>query len=1080
MTEAINLAVPNWRQALKLLIAFFIGLILFELGDQMGLGSELAILGPVVGLGAAIYIVFRRKAIIGLLIFAVLIQLLLNFKQINSEDFASIYRFCILTIFFIVLSILIAKASIKIRTLYPTSSTKSTIAIFGVSVLLSLIGFSLALLSLNKFANFSNEDIAALLGIAALGQYIGLVVSLPLAEGFFSHDVDSQKRSLRSVAIPLWVLFAITVIFSSFLNSEIERRAKLEFEKISVEISVIISSQLNAQEVFIDGIAAFFSTRIKPVTNEYFEQYVAHGLARYPMVQGISWLSYLKPDQLAQFTREQQKTYPDYQIKLISGDDKKASDNKKSFYTPVTFIEPLKSNKKALGFDISSNPARLDTIKKAISSDQVFATPPIKLVQDEKNTFGVLLMKFVPESRNGPGLVSEVLRLEDFIGQSTAKLSRDANIRVVDVESKSIIFNHHYEDGGSSFSNSFDFGGRAYEISTSPSEMFLREQNPLEYKFFMTALCALVLSISYSFLLLVSNFQKSITEKVNEQTALLQKNQQQLKYVLDATGDGIWDWNIPTGHVSHNQRWLEILHINTGETSSSLESFKNRIYPKDLPRVLEALKASFQNDTKYSLEYRMISEDQSLVWVSDVGMVVERSSNGDPLRMVGAISDISKQKESQSKIEELVFFDPVTNLPNRRYVKDRIERSIHEAARVDSFSGLMLLDLDNFKLVNDTHGHNIGDVLLQKFGARLLEILRPMDVVARIGGDEFLVLCERNHSSEEECRKVLESVLDRLCLELEVPFDLGGGIKVTITPSIGVVIYSQKSQGFDEVLKFADLAMYKNKNNPLEKYHFFDQSLHDEFLEISEMAGGLIKACEAEQFYVEYQPVLNRNKEVVAFEALARWDHPDLGTVMPGKFIPFSENNGQIQLVSNTIFKKIFSSPQVAQLKEGKKPIRLMINLSGALLFDIEFANRFITMVKGYDFPLNLIDLEVTEGIFLEDKQRPIKVMQILNDLGVKFALDDFGTGYSSFSYLQKLPIQFLKIDKSFVADITSLSTGESIVENIIALAHILNLEVIAEGVETEEQFNALLALGCDYFQGWYCGRPEPLLSLQV
>ena len=1079
MTKAINLAMPIWKQALKLLIGVCIGLILFELGAQMGLDSELAILGPAVGLGAAIYLTYGKRAIMGLLVVAASIQILMNVKQIQTGDLAGIYRFCILIIFFMLLSILIAKASARIRAFYFDSNVKSTLATFGASVLFSMIGVSLAFFSLNLFAKFSNADTAALIGIAALGQYIGLVVSLPLVEGLFTGNAESQKRELRNVAFPLWLLFAIAIIFFGFLNGEIERRSKAEFEKISIEIGGIIESQLNAQEVFIEGVAAFFYTRIKPVTDGSFEKYVAHGLIRYPMVQGISWLSYLKPDQLSQFTREQQKTYPGYEIKLIGGDTNKISDSNKTFYTPVTFIEPLKANKKALGFDISSNPARLDTINKAILSKQVVATPPIKLVQEQKNSAGILLMKFIPESKNGPGLVSEVLRLEDFIGQSTAKLSKDANIRVIDVDAKSVIFEHQYEETGFNVSDSIKFGGRVYQISTSPSELFLRSHNPLKYKFFMAGLTAFLLSIFYSFLVLISNFQKSISEKVNEQTKLLLKNEQQLKYVLDATGDGIWDWNILTGHVSHNQRWLEILGLHTSDTTSSLDGFKNRIYPEDLPRVLEALNTSLENNKKYSLEYRMIRGDQSLTWVSDVGMVVERSSNGDPMRMVGAIADISYQKESQSKIEELVFFDPVTNLPNRRYVKDRIERSIHEAARVDSFSGLMLLDLDNFKLVNDTHGHNIGDVLLQKFGTRLIEILRPMDVVARIGGDEFLVLFERNHASEEECRVVLETVLERLCTELEEPFDLGGSIRVTITPSIGVVIYSQKSKGFDEVLKFADLAMYKNKINASEKYRFFDQSLHDEFLETSEMAGGLIKACEADQFYVEYQPVLDRNKEVVAFEALARWDHPDLGTVMPGKFIPFAENNGQIRLVSNTIFKKIFSSPQVAQLKEGKKPIRLMINLSGAHLIDIEFADKFTTMVKSYDFPLNLIDLEVTEGVFLEDKQRPIQVMQVLNELGVKFALDDFGTGYSSFSYLQKLPIQFLKIDKSFVDDLISVSTGGSIVENIIALAHTLNLKVVAEGVETEEQFNILLALGCDYFQGWYCGRPGPLPSLQ-
>ena len=1079
MTKAINLAMPIWKQALKLLIGACIGLILFELGAQMGLGSELAILGPTVGLGAAIYLVYGKRSIIGLLMVAAAIQILMNVKQIQTGDLASSYRYCILTIFFMLLSILIAKASTRIRAHFLDSNIKSTLAIFGVSVLFSLIGASLALYFLNLFTKFSHADIVALIGIAAVGQYIGLVVSLPLVEGLFTRDIESQKREFRNVVLPLWVIFAIAIIFFGFLNGEIERRSKIEFEKISLEISGIVESQLNAQEVFIEGVAAFFYTRIKPVTDGTFEKYVAHGLTRYPMAQGISWLSYLKPDQLAQFTREQQKTYPGYEIKLIGGDANKISESKKTFYTPVTFIEPFKTNKKALGFDISSNPARLDTIKKAIASGQVLATPPIKLVQDERNTAGILLMKFIPESRNGPGLVSEVLRLEDFIGQSTAKLSKDANIRVVDVESKSIIFGHDYVDDKFKVLDTFKFGGRAYEISTSPSQMFLREHNPLKYKFLMAGLAAFLLSIFYSFLVLISNYQKSISEKVNEQTKLLQKNEQQLKYVLDATGDGIWDWNILTGHVSHNQRWLEILGLHTRDTTSSLDGFKNRIYPEDLPRVLDAINASLESNKKYSLDYRMIRGDQSLAWVSDVGMVVERSSNGDPLRMVGAISDIGMQKESQSKIEELVFFDPVTNLPNRRYAKDRIERSINEAARVDSFSGLMLLDLDNFKLVNDTHGHNIGDVLLQKFGTRLIEILRPMDVVARIGGDEFLVLFERNHSSEEECRVVLEAVLERLCTELEIPFDLEGGIKILVTPSIGVVVYSQKSKGFDEVLKFADLAMYKNKTSPLEKYRFFDQSLHDEFLEMSEMASGLIKACEADQFYVEYQPVIDRNKGVVAFEALARWDHPELGTIMPGKFIPFAENNGQIRLISKTIFTKIFSSSQVAQLKESKKPIRLMINLSGAHLIDIDFVDQFITLAKTCDFPLDLIDLEVTEGVFLEDKQRPIQVMRVLNKLGVKFALDDFGTGYSSFSYLKKLPIQFLKIDKTFVDDVTSLSAGGSIVENIIALAHTLNLKVIAEGVETEEQFNALLALDCDYFQGWYCGRPGPLPSLQ-
>lgn len=1079
MNKAIHQTILSGERIVSFFLGISVGLILFWLGIGMGLGNEFAILGPIVGLGAAIHAVFGKRSIVGLLLAAVIVQVLMDFQQILAGDLESIYRNCLLTILFVVMSVFIGKASAKVRTLYFNSNIASVLANFGASFLISVIGVSVAFYLLAIYSKLSNLEAAALIGVAALGQYIGLLVSAPLIGGFFFQDADFGRVELKKVALPLWVLFIIVIIFFSFLNGEIEKRSKTEFEKISVEIGTLVNTQLNAQEAFIEGVAAFFYTRIRPVSGDSFRGYVAHGLSRYPMIQGVSWLSYLKPDQLNEFTREQRKIYPEYEIKLIGDIKKTDAGSVKAFYTPVTFIEPLASNIKALGVDISSNPARLETIEKAISGNQVVATPPIKLVQEQKNSVGILLMKFIPESKNGPGIVSEVLRIEDFIGKTTSKLSEEAGIRVIDAEAKAVIYDRDYRDDGLTIQHSFEFGSRIYEISTSPSVAFLSSHNPLKFKFFMAALSAFLLSIFYLFLILIVRFEKSISEKVTEQTDLLLKNEQRLKYVLDATGDGIWDWNISTGHISHNQRWLEILRLDASITSTSLESYKSRIHPEDLQRVIEAINTALQNNTKYSTEYRMIRSDQSIVWVSDIGMVVERSINGEPLRMVGAISDIGHQKESQSKIEELAFFDSITNLPNRRYIKDRIERLIYEAARSNSFSGLMLLDLDNFKLVNDSHGHNIGDVLLRQFGVRLMEALRPMDVVARIGGDEFLVLFEKSYPSEVECRAVLEAVLERLCTQLEAQFDLGGGVKAVIKPSIGVVIFSQKSGGFDEVLKFADLAMYKNKSNSEEKYRFFDQSLHHEFLEASEMVGGLVEACELDQFYVKYQPVLNREKELVAYEALARWDHPKLGKVAPGKFIPFAEKNGLIQLVSNAIFKKIFTSPQVAQLHKRAKPIRLMINLSGALLFDVGFADAFTEMIKGYNFPLNLIDLEVTEGVFLEDKQGPIRVMEILRDKGVKFALDDFGTGYSSFAYLQQLPIQFLKIDKSFVAGVTSVNADGSIVENIISLAHTLELKVIAEGVETEEQFKALLALGCDYFQGWYCGRPGPLPLMQ-
>jgi diguanylate cyclase (GGDEF)-like protein len=386
----------------------------------------------------------------------------------------------------------------------------------------------------------------------------------------------------------------------------------------------------------------------------------------------------------------------------------------------------------------------------------------------------------------------------------------------------------------------------------------------------------------------------------------------------------------------------------------------------------------------------------------------------------------------------------------------------------------MLLDLDNFKFVNDSHGHYVGDILLKQFGLRLGQALRPMDIVARIGGDEFLVLFASHYPSIEQFKEILQLVMDRICDQLQEVFELEGNIKVNIKPSIGVVIFGKDIGGFEELMKFADLAMYSNKSNPMERYRFYDQSLHDEFLQTSEMNNGLIEACVSEQFYVDYQPIVNRAKETIAFEALARWNHPNLGKVMPDIFIPFAEKNGHIRAVSHAIFKKIFSSPQVPQLKQSAQPLSLMINISGNHLMDANFADDFISTAESFDFPLDLIHLEVTESVFLDDKEQSIQMMKRLKEKGIKFALDDFGTGYSSFSYLQKLPINYLKIDKSFVASMNQIEDF-SIVENIINLAHTLHLEVIAEGVETEEQFKLLHEMNCNYFQGWYFGRPGPI-----
>ena len=1060
------------------IIAFLIGALaayaLLLFGLEMGLEWRFSIMGPIAGFGSAIVIVFGRKAAIPLLIFSFLIQTFILYQQNQIANLAIFYQSVIQAIVFAFIAYSNATCFTRFNRAYHQSNFKECVLFFCTPGFSTALWLGLSLFFLPLPDSLEVSALFLLVFTATLGQYIGLILALRLIRVLSNFDGGSNNIKIKNTVIPLWVVFGSIFLFLHLLNNELEKKFSIQFEKISIEVGDLIETQFTAQDAFIDGVGAFFSTRILHVTQDNFKEYVAHGLTRYPMIQGISWLSYLRPEQLQSYILAQQNRYPNFDVRAIGSNERLVPDGIRQFYTPVTFIEPFDVNLKALGVDISSNPVRLEAIEKAISGNKMVSSAPIKLVQSQENKIGILLLKYIPFSKNGPGLVSEVLRLEDFIGLTTKRLSNDANIRVIDMGSKTVVYDNHFDSSKLTTSQSFMFGGRVFNVETSPTPEFMAIHNPPKYKFFMGAIAAILLSVFNSFLLLISRFHRGIEEKVFEKTSQLNKSEQQLQYVLTATGDGIWDWDIKGGTVTHNQRWLELLRLQSSNVDATMESYKSLIHPDDFDNVLNAINSTLQTGNKYEFEYRMICGDKSLLWVSDKGMIVERSPSGEPLRMVGAITDISAQKQAQEKIEELAFFDSVTDLPNRRYIENQINQALQECRRNNRFSGLMLLDLDNFKFVNDTHGHNIGDVLLKQFGERLKSALRPMDFISRIGGDEFLVLFDSYFDSEGQCVESLRVIVERICEQIAEPFVIDRVIRVHIKPSIGVLTFGSDAKGFKELMTYVDLAMYSNKANRLQKYRFFDQSLLEEFKQKNDLSDGLIDACSSEQFYVDYQPVLNREKEVVAYEALVRWNHPTLGKLGPERFIPFAEKNGQIRSVGNAIFNKIFSSTNATQLGRGDKTFSLLLNVSGLHLMDAEFADEFISIIKNYHFPLDLIHLEVTESVFLYDKEQSVRTMQALINEGVKFALDDFGTGYSSFSYLQKLPIKYLKIDKTFVAALGDIES-RSIVRNIIILAHALNLEVIAEGVETADQYQLLFEMNCNYFQGWYCGIPGPL-----
>lgn len=555
------------------------------------------------------------------------------------------------------------------------------------------------------------------------------------------------------------------------------------------------------------------------------------------------------------------------------------------------------------------------------------------------------------------------------------------------------------------------------------------------------------------------------------------KSEQRLNYVLNITGDGIWDWDIPTGEITRNDRWLSILGEKSKDVIFSKNDLKAHIHPDDLVMVLNHLEDALLNGAPYYLQYRMIRSDHQVIWVQDRGEVVERSSAGEPLRMIGAISDISNGKRDQDQIKELAFFDQLTKLPNRNYIKDRIYRSIQESIRNKTYSGLIYLDLDNFKNVNDRYGHHIGDVLLAEFGLRMQHAIRPKDIVARIGGDEFLILLEQVDSSKSGAAKILEQMIARIEESLLLPLHLGDGIDVNIKMSSGVVIFGEEVAEFNDILKFADLAMYSAKRDKSTSYRFFDDQMQSEFEHGIRLIDDLIIAADEDQFYMEYQPIVDRQKKCFAYEALARWNHPVRGVVMPDSFIPLAKDSGLITKIGYTILKTIFTNHELWGESEAIQDFPVMINVSAHQLTSLGFADKLLAMCQSFNIPVSRITIELTEGVFLANVELAREVMIQLQGHGVKFALDDFGTGYASLQYLANFPFQYLKIDKKFVSGLGSVRADGVIVDAVLDLAKGLHMKVIAEGVETKEQFEILYAKGCDYFQGYYFGRPSKTLQ---
>ncbi len=447
---------------------------------------------------------------------------------------------------------------------------------------------------------------------------------------------------------------------------------------------------------------------------------------------------------------------------------------------------------------------------------------------------------------------------------------------------------------------------------------------------------------------------------------------------------------------------------------------------------------------------------------------------------VSIFTDISDRKKAEKEIHNLAFYDTLTGLPNRRLLRDRLEVALTSSARSHQYGALLFLDLDNFKTLNDSLGHEYGDMLLVEVANRIKFSLREADTVARLGGDEFVILVEKIGTNSERASQRVALLAEKIRTILTEPYQLKESLRHS-SPSIGICMFCDQDELVDELLKRADMAMYQAKSSGRNKTCFFDPRMQQLTEKRAALESDLRIALTEGQLRLHYQIQLDQERIPIGAEALVRWIHPQHGMVPPSDFIPVAEESSLIVEIGDWVLDNACRQIAEWRYNEQTRNLVLAVNISAQQFTQPDFVEKITALLKKYSIEASRLKLELTESVVVNDLKSVVAKMNVLRDtLGVTLSLDDFGTGYSSLSYLKQLPLDQIKIDQSFVRDMTTDASDAMMVKNIIDMAHNFGLNVIAEGVETEDQLALLKKNGCKSYQGYLFSKPIPIEQFEI
>ncbi|WP_154224097.1 EAL domain-containing protein [Marinicella rhabdoformis] len=555
---------------------------------------------------------------------------------------------------------------------------------------------------------------------------------------------------------------------------------------------------------------------------------------------------------------------------------------------------------------------------------------------------------------------------------------------------------------------------------------------------------------------------KRRTKLLNEANKDLAVSNENYRHIVDRQPVVFWKINMLEDRIVYvNQEAESILGYPIMQWHEEPHFLSKKIHPDDLSKVKWNIQESFATGERMELEYRVKHASGEYRWFRDVLNIP--SEFQDSVECMGMMIDITDKKNAENKIKHLAFYDYLTNLPNRQNFQSKLSRLMKQGQEEGHYGAVMFLDMDRFKILNDALGHHFGDQLLVNIAERLNEFTDEVAVVARFGGDEFVIATQVEYETPNDTAVNVIMLAEDIIKKLAEPYQIGEH-KHTCTVSMGLAVYPSPGSNVNDIIKHADAAMYRSKEqgrNQLTIYHDSMKAHNDQVLFIEQI---LREAVANNNFILKYQPITNRNREIISYESLIRIFHNG-EVIFPDQFIPVAEETGMIQEMGRWVIEEACRAVNTLN-----KPVT--INVSSHQFHQQGFIKHIEQCMATNNISKDMLTVELTEGVVVGNLHEIIYKFNRLKEIGVQIAIDDFGTGYSSLEYLRKIPINYLKIDKSFVRDLHADKSAQVIIETIIAMAKHLNLEVVAEGVESDFQHKMLLDLGCDYFQGYLFGKP--------